>query len=167
MGDYRWRRHNDGPMAGSICGVELYLPRHEPGKFLGQTNIDNMLNKLLSHPMVAFGTMQQDSRKLKRTTVADHESWYNITFTTNFNTSMTLGYSHADDAAGMTHLWALCPISFTVFVVYSTDFLVFITVFNIKIHKLCILARIFATAGNAARRKQWVFIIFIYLYVYI
>ena len=107
VGDYRWRRHNDGPMAGSICGVELYLPRHDPGKFLGQTNIDNMLNKLLSHPMVAFGTMQQDSRKLKRTTFADHESWYNITFTTNFNTSMTLGYSHADDAPGMTHLWAL------------------------------------------------------------
>ena len=102
-------------MAGSICGVELYLPSQGPGKFVGDVkptcNIDNMLNKLLSHPMVAFGTMQQDSRKMKRTRLDNHESPYNISFTTNFNTSMTLGYSHADDAPGMTHLWALYYIN--------------------------------------------------------
>ena len=96
---------------GATCGsTKATIPRRRLSAFENDADMNNMTATLKTHPL-AVGSdgyknfLFLEGKVNSQSSADDHESVYNVKFTTTLGFTLTMGYSRYNDQVGTTHAW--------------------------------------------------------------
>ena len=96
---------------GATCGsTKATIPCRRLSPLKNDTDMNNMTATLETHPL-AVGSdgfkhfLFLEGKVNSQSSADDHESVYNVKFTTTLGFTLTMGYSRYKDAVGTTHAW--------------------------------------------------------------